>query len=323
MADSLNRRDIDMIFRAETDGATRSVGELRKSVTDLRRELNNQIAAAERGEVSLDDLANTVRGLKQAQDELGTARSLLTNLNTLVGQEEKAAARTESLRRELASLKAEFDATANPTKRLTDAIERKERAVTAAEAKEQQLAATLAEQREQIEGIIGPVVNFRESFETIAKTAKDVSQGLAISGQAAVDFEQKIKQAAAAQADLDDFTAFGQQAGLLQEDIAFLAQFEDRIERVTAARNEAIAADLRYQEALEQTVAAQQRLEQTNAFRQAAEGAREAFRDVSRFQDTTEASETSVRRLASAVADLADPSRVALRDIEQVTQLCN
>lgn len=323
MADSLNRRDIDMIFRAETDSATRSVGELKKSVGDLRQELSRQIAAAEKGEISLDDLAKTTRELKQAQDELGTARSLLTQLNTLTGRAEKSEQRVEKLRQELGALQQQANATTNPTKKLTNAIAAKEKALSGASERAQQDAAALAEYKSEIEAIVGPVQNLQDSFRDVAKTSKEVSQGLAISGQAAEDFEQKIKQAAAAQTDLGEFQSFARDAGLLQQDIDYLAQFEDRIQRVTAARNQQIAADLRYQDALEQAQAAEQRIAQTNAFRQTAESAREAFRDVSRFRVETESSETSMRRLADAVRDLADPARAASRDLSNVGDRVN
>lgn len=318
MADSLNRRDIDMIFRAETDSATRSVGELRKSVTGLRKDLSDQIAAAERGEASLEDLAKTTRDLKQAQDELGTARSLLTQLNTLTGGLEKSEARAEKLRQELAKLKAEEAAAESPTKRLTNSIRSKEAALSAATEKVARDSAALAEYKQQVEGIIGPVDNLEGSFREVAKISKDTAQGLAISGQAADTFAEKIKGAATAADSLEAFNQFGRDAGLLQQDIDYLAQFEDRIERVTAARNAQIAADLRFQDALEQTKIKQDRLAQTNAFRQVAAEARQAFTDVSRFGVATETGEASMRRLADAVADLADPARAASRDLSQV-----
>lgn len=318
MADALNRRDIDMIFRAETDKATRSVGDLKKSVRDLRNELTQQSAAAERGEGSLEDLARTTNKLKQAQDELGTARSLLTQLNTLTGRFEKTEARTSQLRTELAALQAQQAAAEKPTKRLANSIAAKERALSGSLEKQQRENAELTEYRSKVEAILGPVDRLEDSFREVASISKDVAQGLALSGNAVDTFADNAKRAAAAATDLDDFTKFAQGAGLLADDIAELSQYEDRIERVTAARNAQIAADLRYQDALEQAQLAQQRLAQTNAFRQTAEQAREAFRDVSRFQAETVESTGAVNRLAAAVVELADPARAAANDMSRV-----
>lgn len=323
MADSLNRRDIDMIFRAETDSATRSVKELKTGVAGLREELGRQIAAAEKGEVSLEDLARTTRELKRAQDELGTARSLLTQLNTLSGRAQASGERVDKLRAELTALQAAAAAADQPTKRLTNSITAKERALAGASERAQQDAAALADYKQEVEAIVGPVGNLEDAFRDVARTSKEVAQGLAISGEAADSFAGKIKNAAAAQASFDQFATFARGAGVLEEDIAFLAQFEDRIERVTQARNAQIAADLRFRDALEQTQAAQARVAQTDAFRQTAESAREAFRDVSRFRVETETADTSMRRLADAVRDLADPARAASQNLSDVADRVN
>lgn len=318
MADALNRRDIDMIFRADTDSATRSVGDLKKSVKDLRGELDRQIKAAERGEVSLDQLEKTTRELKQAQDELGTARSLLTQLNTLTGTVEKTERRIGKLGGELDGLRAKEAAAEKPTKQLANSIAAKERAIAGATEKLAKEQAELAEYKARVEAILGPVDQLEQSFREVALISKDVSAGLALSGKSADDFAAKARAAGAASAELDSFRTFAGNAGLLKDDIDYLAQFGDRIERVTALRNQQIAADLRYQDALERTQAEQQKLAQTNAFRQIAAESREAVAGMGLFEAGAVKSETSVRRLATAVAALADPSRAAANDLNQV-----
>lgn len=320
MVDALNRRDIDMIFRAETDSATRSVGELRKTVRDLRGELDRQVAAAERGEGSLDDLAKTSRELKRAQDELGTARSLLTQLNTLSTRAERSSDRVQKLSTELDELKARSEAADRPTKQLTRSIANKERALQGASERAGQDQRALAEYQSQVEAVVGPITSLEGSFREVAKTSRDVSQGLALSGQAADDYADNVRRAGEAQRELADFQQFASNAGLLQQDIDFLAQFENRIERVTAARNEQVAADLRFREGLESAQIAAERLNQANAFRNVAEQAREAARDVERFQTGAEGSDVSVRRLADAVRDLSAPARTAARDFEAIEE---
>lgn len=318
MADALNRRDIDMIFRAETDSATRNVGDLKKSVRDLRGELDRQIKAAEKGEVSLDDLAKTTRELKKAQDELGTARSLLTQLNTIEGGVEKTERRLAKLNNELGEYKTRQEAADKPSKALTRSITAKERAIAAATEKLDKDRAVLGEYKSQVEAVLGPVDRLEDSFREVALISKDAAQGLALTGRAADDFAAKARSAGAAAADLDAFKTFAGNAGLLQDDITYLAQFGDRIERVTALRNQQIAADLRYQDALERTQAEQAKLAQTNAFRQIAAESRDAFSDITRFQAGTVKTEQSVRRLATAVADLANPSRTAASNLTDV-----
>src|SRR3546814_305211 len=112
-----------MIFRAETDKATRPIGELTRDVKTLRSALEDQISAAERGEVSLDKLADTTRDLKKAQEELGTARSLLTSLNGQVSALEKAEQKLEAASAKYNDLKTQVEAAEKPTKRLTNSLE--------------------------------------------------------------------------------------------------------------------------------------------------------------------------------------------------------
>ena len=338
MAGALSRRDIEMIFRAETDKATRPIGELTRDVKTLRSALEDQIKAAERGEVSLDKLADTTRDLKKAQEELGTARSLLTSLNGQVSALEKAEQKLESASAKYNDLKAQVEAAEKPTKRLTNSLEAAGNAQQRAAENVEKIGTEVAATRSQIEAIIGPVTNFGDSFKSIADTSRDIARGLAVAGAATDEFKGKLAALDAAQAKLDGDNAFQQQgrdAGLLQAQIDYISQFENRVELLNQAKREltqqnaAFDQALRAQEAkegaanvetlrraFEATAAEQQRIEQVNAFRQIASDANAAATDVSRFGTTADTTSTSATRLADAILGITAPTALANQSLD-------
>lgn len=338
MAGALSRRDIEMIFRAETDKATRPIGELTRDVKTLRSALEDQISAAERGEVSLDKLADTTRDLKKAQEELGTARSLLTSLNGQVSALEKAEQKLEAASAKYNDLKTQVEAAEKPTKRLTNSLEAAGNAQQRAAENVEKIGTEVAATRSQIEGIIGPVTSFGDSFKSIADTSRDIARGLAVAGAATDEFKGKLAALDAAQAKLDGDNAFQQQgrdAGLLQAQIDYISQFENRVELLNQAKREltqqnaAFDQALRAQEAkegaanvetlrraFEATAAEQQRIEQVNAFRQIASDANAAATDVSRFGTTADTTSTSATRLADAILGITAPTALANQSLD-------
>ena len=338
MAGALSRRDIEMIFRAETDKATRPIGELTRDVKTLRSALEDQISAAERGEVSLDKLADTTRDLKKAQEELGTARSLLTSLNGQVSALEKAEQKLEAASAKYNDLKTQVEAAEKPTKRLTNSLEAAGNAQQRAAENVEKIGTEVAATRSQIEGIIGPVTSFGDSFKSIADTSRDIARGLAVAGAATDEFKGKLAALDAAQAKLDGDNAFQQQgrdAGLLQAQIDYISQFENRVELLNQAKREltqqnaAFDQALRAQEAkegaanvdqlrraFEAAAAEQQRIEQVNAFRQIASDANAAATDVSRFGTTADTTSASATRLADAILGITAPSALANQSLD-------
>lgn len=337
MAGALSRRDIEMIFRAETDKATRPIGDLTKDVRGLRAALKDQIEMADKGEVSLDRLAATTRDLKQAQEELGTARSLLTSLNAQVAALEKAEAKVEETGKKYYQLQAQVEAAEKPTKRLTSSMEAAGRAYQAAQDQLARVNNEANETRERITAIIGPVDNFQEAFREIADTSKEIARGLAVAGEAADSFKAKIAAAnqAAARGDADNaFQQQGRDAGLLQAQIDYISQFENRVELLNQAKRELTQQNAAFDEALraqaaregaenvrritatiQEAAAEEQRLAAVNGFRDLATQANAAATDVARFEPAAESAAGSAVRLAAAISSINDPMRDAFSTV--------
>lgn len=344
MAGALSRRDIEMIFRAETDKATRPIADLGKAVKASRAELQGLVEAAAKGEVSLDKLGATTRDLKKAQDELGTARSLLTQLNAQEAALAKAQDRAASAAVKYEQLKDAVAAADNPSKKLVASMEAAGRATQAAGEKLTTVAAEAKQTRDQIEGIIGPVENVGTAFRTIATTGAEIARGLAVAGAAADDFKQKMvaagDTAAAAKAKMADdanFQTAGKSAGLLQSQIDYISQFENRVELLAQAKRELAAQDAAFEKGLSAqeakvgaanvqelrtqiaaTFAEADRLQRVAGFQQIAAQAKAAVTDVERFAVSEDVAAASINRFADAIQSILNPGGAASRTIDSI-----
>lgn len=191
---ALSKRDIEMIFRAETDAAQRPVNELSSDVKRLRQSLEDLVKSSNKTDKSLDSLASTTRELEQAQQELGTARTLLTQLNAQANALDKAETKAEAATKKYQDLKAQVDAAEAPTKRLTNSLAAAERGMNANNAKLEEARKNYADVKTSIEGIIGPVDNIRDAFRTVAVAQRDITQGLAAAKGSVAGFKQEIAE---------------------------------------------------------------------------------------------------------------------------------
>lgn len=345
MAGPLSKRDIEMIFRAETDTATRDINTLKKSVGDLRKQLLDQTEAAARGEGTLEELAKTTRELKAAQDELGTARSLLTSLNTQTGAVERQEGRLNKLKQEYDELAARMKAAEQPTKTLTNRFEAKGRAVQAATERLDKENAQLAETKAQIEGIIGPVSNFEDAFRDIATSSRDAARGLAIAGEAADTLKAKMAAAQAGGAADSRFADMAARSPVSAESIAYIEQFENKVELLrleeqaleAQRKGDAAAERARKQAQLDdierllagnnaleaeiaQLAAESDRVAKVSAFTRIAHDARLAAADVGRVQSTFNSTAETADRLSRSILEIVNPAQAAANDLNRVGQ---
>lgn len=191
---ALSKRDIEMIFRAETDAATRPVNELTKDVKTLRKTMEDLSAASGKTEKQLADLGKATRDLEKAQQELGTARTLLTQLNAQATALERAEAAAEKAGKKYNDLKTQVDGAEQPTKRLTTSLAAAERGLAANNAKLDEARKNYAEVKGSIEGIIGPVSNLDDAFRQVAVAQRDITQGLAVAKGSVAGFKTEIEQ---------------------------------------------------------------------------------------------------------------------------------
>lgn len=304
---ALSKRDIEMIFRAETDAAQRPVKELGADVRKLRGTLEDLAKASDKTEKSLDDLAATTTELSKAQAELSNARTLLTQLNAQAGALERAEEKAGDAAKKYNDLKTAQDAAEKVTKRQVQTLE-------AAERRMNSTSEALVEQKRQyadikgsIESIIGPVDNLQDAFRTVAVAQREVTQGLAQTKDVAAGINREIAQSGT-QAAIDIRT---------EEQVLAAARKNDALEE-TARKNkqrDEIERLLQGNAALEQQFVelaeAEQRMAQVDAFRKMAADSVAATSAAQRVENTLQGSTTSAQRLAVAIAGIIDPAQAA------------
>src|SRR5690606_25323969 len=139
------RRDIELLISAkETTG--RSFKQVTANIDALNTKIGEQIAAAERGEVSLQELRQTQEQLAQAGRDLSQIQGQIDAYNRLVATSDKVGAAAEKARADLAALKAEVDAAGEATARQEQKMQRLENAVTRTSAAVEKNKTDLAEQ---------------------------------------------------------------------------------------------------------------------------------------------------------------------------------
>jgi hypothetical protein len=191
---ALSKRDIEMIFRAETDAAQRPVNELSSDVKRLRQSLEDLVKSSSKTDKSFDALTSTTRELEKAQQELGTARTLLTQLNAQASAVERAEAAVEKATKKYQDLKTQVEASETPTKRLTTSLAAAERGLTANNARLDEARKNYADVKGSIEGIIGPVDNLQDAFRTVAVAQREITQGLAVAKGSVAGFKAEIAE---------------------------------------------------------------------------------------------------------------------------------
>ncbi len=227
---ALSKRDIEMIFRAETDAAQRPVNELSADVKRLRGEMEALAKSNVKTDKSLDSLAKTTRELEQAQQELSNARTLLTQLNAQANALERAEASAEKATKKYNELKTQVDGAEAPTKRLTNSLAAAERGMNANNARVEEARKNYAEVKTSIEGIIGPVDNLQDAFRTVAVAQREITQGLTAAKGSVSAFKAEIADTATEAARLEQVDAFRK----LASDSVAAQSAAERIEKTTA-----------------------------------------------------------------------------------------
>lgn len=210
---SLSKRDIEMIFRAETDAAQRPVNELSSDVRRLRGEMEALANSSNKTESGLESLTKATRDLEKAQQELSNARTLLTQLNGQAAALERAEAAVDKATKKYNDLKAQVDAAEAPTKRLTNSLAAAERGLAANNARLEEARKDYADVKGSIEAIIGPVDNLQDSFRTVAVAQREITQGLAAAKGSVQQFKTEIAETKVEADRLAQVEAFRKLAG--------------------------------------------------------------------------------------------------------------
>lgn len=302
---ALSKRDIEMIFRAETDAAQRPVNALTADVKNLRQTLEGLAKSSDKTEKSLDDLAATTRQLEQAQSELATSRTLLTQLNAQASAVERAEAAVDKATAKYEQLKLQVDGAEKPTKRLTTSLAAAERGLASNNARLDEARQNYQEVKTSIESILGPVDNLQDAFRAVAVAQRDVTQGLATAKDASADFNRALvadSKSLNDQIRLEEQTLAAQRKNAALEESARKTRQLGEIETI-------LRGNQQLEQQFRDLAASEQRLGQVDAFRQIAAQSAATVSATERMADSLQNGTTSAQRLADAVLGIVNPAQ--------------
>lgn len=333
---ALSKRDIEMIFRAETDAATRPVGTLASDVKKLRQTLEDLTKAGGKTEGALEGLAATTRDLNKAQEELGTARTLLTQLNAQASAVDRAQAALDKAQTKYDEIKTKIESVEKPTKRLTQQFDTATKRLAATTQGVEDAKKVYDEVKTSIESIIGPVTSIQDSFRAVAVAQREVATGLNQASAAAEQFKADIADAGKAAEEASKFKGMAAVSSVSPEVIAEISQYANRIELLrleertleAQRKSDAMAEAARKQKqkddidavlagnkALADEIAALEQAQKNaaaiDAYRNIAQEAAQAATSVDRIAKATAEGVPPAQRLADAILAIVHPAAAA------------
>jgi len=336
------RKDVELIFRGE-DRASPTIKKVRQNVNDLGDAIQQQVAAAERGEGSIEELAKAHRQLGESMVDVREIAKIASAYDSLTRKLDEQAAKTEEARQKEAKLTAEIAAAEKPTKRLQNARDAAARSLQANAAKEEAMRREVAELGAALDAAGGDSKSFAATQDAVRQAAVETARALRDATAAMDEFKAKQNQAAAnkaAAADADKFNAMAAGSGLPKEQIAFISQLENRMQALTAAIREQKAAQdalnaaqadraaalaatdaALLKQRLDEAAQAALRLEAAAKFRNIAAEIEAGARDIQRFGTATDSTAVSVQRLGDAVQAILNPTQAAASNLQSVNSI--
>lgn len=290
------RRDIELLISAkETTG--RSFSQVTSNIESLNRKIGEQIAQAERGEISLQDLRRSQEQLAQAGRDLSAIQGQIDAYTRLAASHDKTAAAADKAKADLAAYRTELEKVEKVSAGQEQKLQRLETAVVKTSAAYEKNTADLTAQVAVLEraGIETKALDTAQAG--VVNTARQIGAGLvqvntAIDGYAANVANARTQQAALnAQAGFERKIAEAQQLGNASK---FVQLFGDAIQTVAVADNQLAAL---------------------TGFRAVGQMAAEAANDMSRFAAAGDSMVASSNAVAAGLRAIIDPAGEALRTL--------
>jgi hypothetical protein len=336
------RKDVELIFRGE-DRASPSIKSVRKAVSGLTKDIDEQIAAAARGEGSVDELAKAYRGLKTAAGDVGEIAKIAQAYDNLNSKLADQAKKVEEARAKSAALTAQLAASEKPNKRLAQQYETNERRLQSAIQTEERYKNELVQLGAALDAAGGDSKNFAATQDRIRQAAIETARAIRDAAAAVDTFgskQAKGKANIAAQQELAAFDQMAAGSGLPQAQIAFISTLENRMEALGLAirEDQASMAALNRElgdrasadaaqritsmaRAMDEADAAAARLKATAGFRQMAAEIEAGARDISRFGAQADTAAASGQRLAAAVTAILNPTQAMAGNLQSVNTI--
>lgn len=349
------RRDIELLISAkETTG--RSFKQVTANIDALNAKIADQVAAAQKGEISLQELRQTQEALAQTGRDLSAIQGQIDAYTRLTATSDKVAAAAQKAKADLAAFKAEIAASGEVTARQEQKMQRLENAVARTSAAVEKNKTDLAEQIAVLDRAGIATRDLDAAQAGVVNTARQIGAGLsqvnasindyAVNVAAAKDREAASRRAAAeAQRRETDL------ARLEAAERKLVADGELRAAQDAAARRTALIAEIRqaeqqlaqqqafdakiteaqrlgdasrfvklFADAVNSVAVAENQLSALTGFRAVGQMAAEASRDMSRFVETGQSMAATSSQVAAGLRAIVDPGQAALQTLGGVEQ---
>ena len=290
------RRDIELLISAkETTG--RSFSQVTSNIESLNRKIGEQIAQAERGEISLQELRRSQEALAQAGRDLSAIQGQIDTYNKLVATQDKVGAAADKAKADLAAFRLELEKADKVSAAQESKLQRLETAVVKTSAAYEKNTGDLITQTAALERAGIETKALDASQAGVVNNARQIGAGLvqvnaAIDGYAAnVANARTQEQALAAQSGFERKISEAQQLGNASK---FVQLFGDAIQTVAVADNQLAAL---------------------TGFRAVGQMAVEAANDLTRFNAAGQATGASASQVAAGLRAIIDPAGEALRTL--------
>lgn len=295
----MNRRDIELLISArETTG--RSFKAVTSNIDSLNRKIEEQVAAAERGEVSLQDLRKSQQELAQAGRDLSALQGQIDSYRRLEEQQKKNSTAAESAAADFAKLKAELAGLEAVTAKQERALAGLEKKVRTTSAAYERSTVDINKQAEVLDRAGIEVAQLDAAQTKIVTSARAAGAGFASLGTSIDSYADNLRIAREGEQNLAAQNAFGQklaQARELGEASRFVQLYAQAVGTVAQTDNQLAALD---------------------GFRAVGQQAAEASRDISQFVQVGKTMAVTGNDVAQGLRAIIQPGTEALRTLDGV-----
>jgi hypothetical protein len=294
-----NRRDIELLISArETTG--RSFRSVVDNIDALNQKIAEQVAAAERGEGSLQDLRRSQEQLAQAGRDLSALQGQIDAYQRLTDQQEKNSVAARKAADDYQAMKAELaglDAVTASQERKLAGLEKRQRTTSTAVEK---TTTDLNAQREVLERAGLDVTKLDQAQTQIINSARQAGQGFSQLGVSMDAYADNLRQARDAEQQFAAQDAFDRkivQARQLGDASQFVQLYANAVGMAKQTDNQLAAL---------------------TGFRTVGQMAVEASRDISQFVTAGQTMAISTSDIATGLRAIIDPGSEALRTLSGV-----
>lgn len=298
MATANNRRDVEFIIRAR-DLSSRTFREVAGSVDGLTSSLDKQIAAAERGELSAQELRNAYRQLNEAGRALLGQQGLIDYQRKVADSLELAEGKARGAREAHEALKTTLAGSETVTKAQERELAKLARAEETAEKRATTLRDSLDRQNEKLKQAGIDTKNLAGEQRRLVQVAEQVGDALGKTQGALDGYDanlRRVKQSQQELAKADDLAAF-RQIG---------AAAEQNAQKVNQGR----AAFDQYGEAADSVASRLRRI--VDPSRAAGESLEGLAGEVARLDGVVGVADKPIREYQDAIYDLGQVQRSIL-----------